>query len=286
VQQFQPTVTDLYELKKNGDKVGYANGSFVYDLLIDQGFDKNNIIAFDSAEECDELLSNGTAKGGIAAAIDETPNMKIFYAQYCSKYTMIGPILKTDGFGFVFPKGSPLVGDISRAILNLTEGEEMKKIENKWLMDNGNCPLDSQPSISSSSLSLDSFWGLFLIAGVASLSALLIFAGLFIYKHRHILLLFNSETSIWRRIGDMFRTFDQRYMSSHTFRKSEGNDSVHDTAIVMGSPTNTIFPPSPTIYSGSSTPFHGDLGTPRLSPQVAPTTIELITIPNQESSNS
>ena len=101
VQQLQPTVTDLDQLKKNGDTVGYNNGSFVYYLLINQGFDKNKIKGFETAEECDELLSKGTAKGGIAAAIDETPNMKIFYARYCSKYTVIGPIFKTDGFGFV-----------------------------------------------------------------------------------------------------------------------------------------------------------------------------------------
>ena len=161
----------------------------------------------------------------------------------------------------------------------------MKKIENKWLMDRTNCPLDSNPGISSSSLSLDSFWGLFLLAGVTSLSALIIFAGLFIYKHRHMLLQFDSETSIWRRIRTMFRTFDQRDMSSHTFRKSEGNDSVHDTATVMGSPTNSNLPPSPTIYSGSSSPFYRDPETPRVSPQVAPT-VELITIPNQENNSN
>ncbi|KAF3446141.1 hypothetical protein FNV43_RR11320 [Rhamnella rubrinervis] len=281
VRQLQPTVTDLDQLRTNGYTVGYINGSFVYDLLINNGFDKNKIKAFDTAEECDELLSKGTAKGGIAAAIDETPNMKIFHARYCSRYTMIGPIFKTDGFGFAFPRGSPLVGDISRAILNVTEGDEMKKIENKWLMDWASCPLDSKPSITSSSLSLDSFWGLFLIAGVSSLSALVIFAVLFIFKHRHILLQFDSETSIWRRITVMFRTFDQRDMSSHTFRKSEGNGSVDDTARVMGSPTISNFPPSPTIYSGSSSPFYRDQETPRVSPQVAPT-IELNTIPNQE----
>ena len=101
VQLLQPTVKDLEELKKNGDTVGYNSCSFVYHLLIDEGFDKNKIKGFETAEECDELLSKGTAKGGIAAAIDETPNMKIFHARYCSKYTLIGPIFKTDGFGFV-----------------------------------------------------------------------------------------------------------------------------------------------------------------------------------------
>ncbi|KAF3446142.1 hypothetical protein FNV43_RR11321 [Rhamnella rubrinervis] len=251
VQQLQPTVTDVTELKKNGDAIGCLNGSFVYELLISQGFDKAKIRPFDNVEECDELLSKGTAKGGIAAAIDETPNIKIFNAKYCSKYSTIGPIFKATGFGFAFPRGSPLAGDISRAILSVTEGDEMKKLENKWLMDSANCSLDSKPSISSNSLSLDSFWGLFLIAGVGSLSALIIFAGLFIYNHRHMLLQSDSKTSVWRRIGVMFRTFDQKDMSSHVFKKTklgEGNDNVHDTATAMGSP-NSNFPPSPSIYS-------------------------------------
>lgn len=33
----------------------------------------------------------------------------------------------------VFPKGSPLVADVSRAILKVTEGDEIVGIERKWL---------------------------------------------------------------------------------------------------------------------------------------------------------
>ena len=148
----------------------------------------------------------------------------------------------------------------------------MKKFENKWLMDSTNCSLNSKPSISSHSLSLDSFWGLFLIAGVASLSALVIFVALFIYDHRHMLLQFDSETSIWRRIGVMFRTFDQKDMSSHIFKKNklgEGNDNVHDTATVMGSPNTNNFPPSPSIYSDYKCSV--DPETHQASPQEVPT---------------
>ena len=40
----------------------------------------------------------------------------------------------------VFPKGSPLVGDVSRAILKVTEGDEIVGIERKWLgLDEGAC---------------------------------------------------------------------------------------------------------------------------------------------------
>ena len=101
VEKLEPTITDLNTLLKSGDKVGYLKGSFVYGLLQETGFPDSRIVAYKSADECDELLSKGSAKGGIAAAIDESPNLKLFLAKYCSKYTTIGPIFKTAGFGFV-----------------------------------------------------------------------------------------------------------------------------------------------------------------------------------------
>ncbi|KAL5559600.1 hypothetical protein UlMin_035811 [Ulmus minor] len=258
VEQLQPTITDINQLLKNGENVGYVEGSFVHGLLRQAGFEPSRLKIFKTTEECDELLSKGSANGGIAAAIDETPDMKLFLAKYCSKYAMIGPIFKTAGFGFVFPKGSPLVADMSRAILNVTEGDNMKNIENKWFKveEQSDCPADhSQPKISSNSLSLESFWGLFLIAGVASVASLIIFAITFAYKHRHILF-DSSEPSVRKRVGSMFKNFDQKDLSSHTFRKSgfrEGNDTV----IAAGSPNNSNCPPSPSSYSNSPFSFSG-----------------------------
>uniref|UniRef100_A0A2N9ELZ8 Ionotropic glutamate receptor C-terminal domain-containing protein n=1 Tax=Fagus sylvatica TaxID=28930 RepID=A0A2N9ELZ8_FAGSY len=140
VQQLQPTVTDVNQLIKNGEYVGYQGGSFVLGILKEKKFDETKLIIYDTAEECDQLLSKGSADGGIAAAIIEIPYMKLFLAQYCSKYTMVESIYKIDGFGFVFPIGSPLVSDVSRAVLNVTEGEKMKEIENEWLRKKNNCP--------------------------------------------------------------------------------------------------------------------------------------------------
>ncbi|MCI16256.1 glutamate receptor 3.2, partial [Trifolium medium] len=87
---------------------------------------------------------------------------------------MVEPRFKAGGFGYAFPKGSPLVADISRAILNVTQGDKMRTIEKAWFKE-AIC-LDSNTEISSNNnLGLESFWGLFLIAGIASLLALLIF---------------------------------------------------------------------------------------------------------------
>ncbi|KAF2305812.1 hypothetical protein GH714_008239 [Hevea brasiliensis] len=165
-----------WEIPTNGNKlrIGVPVKDGFSEFVKGLGFDESKLKVYNSTEECDELFSKGSGNGGIAAAFDEVPYTKLFLAQYCSKYTLVEPTFKTDGFGFAFPKGSPLVPDVSRAILNVTEGDKMKEIEQEWFGKQSNCP-DPSSSVSSSSLSLQSFWGLFLIAGAASVSALLIF---------------------------------------------------------------------------------------------------------------
>ncbi|CAK7354092.1 unnamed protein product [Dovyalis caffra] len=250
VQQLQPTVTDVQELIKKGEFVGYQEGSFVLGILLDLGFDKSKLMAYSSPEQCHELFSKGRGKGGIAAAFDEVPCMKVFLSKYCSKYTMVDPTFKTGGFGFVFPKGSPLVPDISRAILNITEGDQMKNIEDTWFGKHRSCP-DSSTSVSSNSLSLESFWGLFLIAGIAALLALIIFTVMFVYQERRVLLRpSDSTTSIWTRLRHLFSIFNQRDLTSQTFRKSEVNDR-------NGIDLPTVVAPSPSAYS-VHTEFPGD----------------------------
>ncbi|KAM3686050.1 hypothetical protein ACB098_11G170600 [Castanea mollissima] len=225
VQQLQPTVTDVNQLIKNGEYVGYPEGSFVLGILEEMNFDPAKLRTYKSIEECDELLSKGSANGGIAAAFDDVPCMKILLSQHCSKYAMVRSIYKTDGLGFVFPKGSPFVSDVSWAVLNVTEGEKMNEIEKAYFGDHSNCS-SSNTQVSSGSLSLESFWGLFLIAGIASLSALIISFSMFLYKERQqIWISFDSNNSIWRRICHALRIFDNKDLSSNTFRNKPLKDS-------------------------------------------------------------
>lgn len=101
VQQLQPTVTDVHELLKNGEYVGYHNGSFVGDLLKGLGFDRGKIRAYNNPDDFADALAKGSQNGGIAAVIHEVPYIKIFLANHCKGYTMVGPIYKSEGFGFV-----------------------------------------------------------------------------------------------------------------------------------------------------------------------------------------
>ncbi|KAF2313056.1 hypothetical protein GH714_008934 [Hevea brasiliensis] len=284
VQQLLPTVTDVNQLIKNGQYVGYQEGSFVVGILKGLGFDESKLKVYNSTEECDELFSKGSGNGGIAAAFDEVPYTKLFLAQYCSKYTLVEPTFKTDGFGFAFPKGSPLVPDVSRAILNVTEGDKMKEIEQEWFGKQSNCP-DPSSSVSSSSLSLQSFWGLFLIAGVASVSALLVFTARFVYEHRQASMRSDSKASIWSRILYLFKIFDQKDLKSHTFRKSERNEIQLKYPPSMGAPSPSIcsvhtdFP----VEEGTPSAEYGDPSSNGQPPQEVVPNIELANT-NQETS--
>ncbi|XP_040995727.1 glutamate receptor 2.3-like [Juglans microcarpa x Juglans regia] len=306
VQQLQPTVTDVNKLIKNGEKVGYHRDSFVSGILKEMKFKESQLKEYESNERCDELLSKGSANGGIAAAFDETPYMKLFLRQYCSKYTMAASIYKTDGFGFVFPIGSPLVTDISRAILKVTEGEKMKEIESAWLQKQTNCPDSSNTQVSSDSLSLANFWGLFLIAGVASLSALIFSISMFLYKERqHIFIPFDPDQgSIWSRLCHILMIFDGKDLSSHTFRRKalqdqRSIDSAHCAGASEASTNIKCFACTssysaqtdnhPAIFLESpETPAsreYGDPSTMNCQLSQLATSIELVGYPNQERKN-
>ncbi|KAK9027188.1 hypothetical protein V6N11_067030 [Hibiscus sabdariffa] len=155
----------------------------------------------------------------------------------------------------VFPKGSPLVADISRGILNVTQGDEMERIQNKWFKRNGTCP-DVDPVVASNSLGLESFWGLFLMAGVVSIFALVVFTATFLYEQRHVLLQFPPETTMRRKFEIMSRIFDQKDLSCHTFKNAEPREasshySVHNIS-AEGSSTSTNCPPSPSVSLGQT----------------------------------
>ncbi|KAF7058982.1 hypothetical protein CFC21_065945 [Triticum aestivum] len=183
VQQLQPTVTDVHELLKSGEYVGYHRGSYVKGLLEELGFDRSKIKPYNSPDDFHNALSRGSNNGGIAALVHEVPYIKLFLANHCKGYTMVGPIYKAAGFGYALSKGNPLIGDISKAILNVTGGDTMIQIEKKWIGDRNNCQ-NLGPVTGSSRLTFANFRGLFILTGVASTSSLLIALIIYFYKKK------------------------------------------------------------------------------------------------------
>lgn len=72
-----------------------------------------------------------------------------------------------------FQRDSPLAVDLSTAILQLSENGDLQRIHDKWLSKD-TCSAQSN-QIDDNRLSLNSFWGLFLICGVACFVSLTVF---------------------------------------------------------------------------------------------------------------
>ncbi|XP_068649182.1 glutamate receptor 2.1-like [Aristolochia californica] len=183
VERLRPKVTDLQTLIKNKENIGYQNGSLVLEFLKEQGVDESNIIAYPSVEEYAKALELGSPYGGVSAIVDEIPYVKVFLKKYCN-YTMAGKTYPQGfrGFAFVtfcpsgsvivqindsliaaislassadfqaFSLGSPLVSDVSRALLQFKQ-YRMNEIETKWF-GNMTCPV---PTDINYELSLSSF---------------------------------------------------------------------------------------------------------------------------------
>ena len=100
-QQLHPTITSMSSLLERGERVGYQRTSFIFGKLKEAGFSPSTLVAFDTSEECDELLRNGPEKGGISAAFLETPYLRLLLGQYCNTYKMVEEPFNIDGFGFV-----------------------------------------------------------------------------------------------------------------------------------------------------------------------------------------
>lgn len=134
-----------------------------------------------------------------------------------------------------FPLGSPLVPYISRAILKVTEDKEKMENIEKALGNQATCEGQGPATLSSDShsLSVYSFGGLFIIAGIASMSSLLIYVFNFVCFHRPELNNHDPERSFWSKIIDLMKHFDQRDPSLHPFMK-RSESRVHPEASPEG----------------------------------------------------
>ncbi|XP_051150475.1 glutamate receptor 2.7-like isoform X2 [Andrographis paniculata] len=167
--------------------IGYHDGSFLESFLKDQlHINGTRLKSLGSLEEFDDAMMKGSKNGGVDAIIDVVPYMKLFLNKYEPRYKKVGPTYRTNGFGFAFEKGSPLVQHFSRAILNVTQGSTMNNLEQKNFGPgySSQDPMSSEFSQGNSELTLRDFAGLFLIVGSLTLLAL-----------------FCSETSIGQKMS-------------------------------------------------------------------------------------
>ncbi|KAI3686067.1 hypothetical protein L1987_79737 [Smallanthus sonchifolius] len=204
IQKLEPTATNIHELIARGDYVGYHSSSFVEGLLENMGFPDDKLRKYTSFQEYDKALSDGSKNNGVSAIVDGIPYLKLLQAKYCNKYLIVGPVYKTAGFGYAFPKKSPHIATFSRAILKVLEGQ-MKNISDKWFGKEDSCPdLNVDVDQDFDRLTLESFRGLFYIAGISSACALVACVIMFLYENREILV---SNDSMGQKVTTLLRRF-------------------------------------------------------------------------------
>ncbi|XP_031106648.1 glutamate receptor 3.2-like [Ipomoea triloba] len=171
VQQLSSPIRGLESLAISGERIGFQVGSFAESYLKEEiNIAKSRLVALGSPEEYADALQNGS----VAAVIDERPYIDVFLSKYCGMFQIVGQEFTRSGWGFAFPRDSPLAIDMSTAILALSENGELETLRERWVYRRrGDCEWAGSGSVDQ--LQLSSFWGLFLICGVTCLLALLIY---------------------------------------------------------------------------------------------------------------
>ncbi|KAF7119699.1 hypothetical protein RHSIM_Rhsim13G0184400 [Rhododendron simsii] len=173
ISRLQPKL--LSQAKVGCDKVTFMR-KYVQDVLNY----KNVSLICDEDEYLREFET-----GNISAAFLEIPYAKVFVNRYCKKFTTIGTTYRFGGFGFIFQKGRGLAADVSKAILQLSEDGTLKRLEDEWLTPNKECLQSETTTQNIDSLSLRSFWGLFLFSVATSSVCFLLFLGHLLRDYLH-----------------------------------------------------------------------------------------------------
>ncbi|KAL4359695.1 hypothetical protein AHAS_Ahas08G0103100 [Arachis hypogaea] len=174
VQQLSSQIEGIDSLISGTQPIGIQEGSFAKKYLTDElNIAPSRIVTLKNMEAYVDALERGPRNGGVVAIVDELPYIQLFMSNTNCKFRTVGQEFTKSGWGFAFQRDSPLAVDLSTAILQLSENGELQKIHDKWLLKR-DCTAQLNVE-DSNKLSLSSFWGLFLICGIACFLSLVVF---------------------------------------------------------------------------------------------------------------
>ncbi|KAG8380243.1 hypothetical protein BUALT_Bualt07G0173000 [Buddleja alternifolia] len=241
--ELQKADTDVNALIYNGDYVGCREGSFIIEYLVNLGFHRTKIKTYKYPKDFDDALSKGSEKGGITALFSCTPYTNLFLTKYCNKYMKVGSPFLSEGFAFVFPKGSPLVAHVSRAIVELTDNRRISEIKDRWIRHSACNEDEPYPDNALwKPIGLKSFTILFAVTGGITATCLVAFLITYLYKNRDSIqriISSNSGATTWSKIRAICKHFDQRDPKS--FRSSRDREDGGENA----SPDRNAYPVNP-----------------------------------------
>ncbi|KAL3532885.1 hypothetical protein ACH5RR_006406 [Cinchona calisaya] len=209
-------------LVKVHDQVIKVDLSLKNYLINDLKFNESKLKDYTTIEEYHNAMPLGSEKGGIDVIYGELPCMKLLMHKYPSQYKIRGQRNKTygDGFGFAFPKGSPLVIHFSREILNITRSTNMTMIEQDNFGAGYPSNQDSNINPDNPNLKAYNFGGLFII-----------------FASSTIIALFFSKTSVGRNITSMVSKYGRK-CSTFIFKAKDHESNTTNQA--KGSPSEAV----------------------------------------------
>lgn len=173
VEKLSSPIKGIQTLVMSNDPIGYQQGSFSRNYLINQlGINESRLKPLTTPDQYVEALKRGPENGGVAAIVDERAYVELFLASHC-EFSIVGQEFTRTGWGFAFPRDSPVAVDLSTAILKLSESGDLQRIHDKWLMSSACTSQTTKFEVDK--LELKSFSGLFAICGLACVLALIIY---------------------------------------------------------------------------------------------------------------
>ncbi|KAK9944406.1 hypothetical protein M0R45_009976 [Rubus argutus] len=110
-------------------RMGSKKGLLFKNYLIEElNIPKSRLVPLGSPKEYATALK----KRIVAAVVDEGPYIELFLSDNCM-LSIRGQEFTKSGWGFAFPRDSPLAIDMSTAILTLSENGELQQLHEKWL---------------------------------------------------------------------------------------------------------------------------------------------------------
>ncbi|XP_014502278.1 glutamate receptor 3.4 isoform X2 [Vigna radiata var. radiata] len=174
VQQLSSQIEGIDSLISSNQPIGIQEGSFARKYLTEElNIQPSRIVTLKNMEAYIDALERGPKDGGVVAVVDELPYIEILMSNTNCKFRTVGQEFTKSGWGFAFQRDSPLAVDMSTAILQLSENGDLQKIHDKWLLKQDCSTQENDVNINK--LSLSSFWGLFLVCGIACFLALIAF---------------------------------------------------------------------------------------------------------------
>ncbi|XP_012856516.1 PREDICTED: glutamate receptor 2.7-like isoform X1 [Erythranthe guttata] len=219
------TDSEVSKLIRNKEYVACRSGSFVCDFVKSLGFNGSMIKSYETADEFHAAFSNGS----ITAMFTRTPYSNLFLSTYCNKYVQVGSAYHTEGFAFVFPKGSPLVADVSRAIIKLTNNHNVSTTTKRWIPET--CSKYDSSTEPWKNIELKKFKFLFGITAGITGTCLVVFLATYLYENRDFVQrVSSSNATAWSKLRSISMHFDRRdprsFRGSGEFNASP-NRNVH-----------------------------------------------------------